>query len=302
MRIGIHVPVFGPLANAENILGVAKRAEALGFDSLWSSDHVVMPARVASRYPYSPTGEFLVPTDATWFDPFMPLAAIASVTTRVRLGTSVVIVPYRNPLVLAKMVASLDRLCHGRLILGCGAGWMKEEFDALGVPFQERGARMDESLDIMRILWREGAGTFQGRFYRFADMHLTPKPVQTPHPPIWIAGSSDAALRRTLRRGDGWHPTRVGPEDFRARVATLRDMAAREGKELGRLALCPKTSYDRCKDLDTFMAFKAAGATDLLIDFLAGTLDDVYRGLEAMARDILPTVRGQENAQWPMSR
>jgi probable F420-dependent oxidoreductase len=172
MRVGVHVPVFGPLANADNILAVARRAEALGFDSVWSSDHVVMPARVESRYPYSATGQFLVPPDSTWFDPLIALAAVASVTARVRLGTSVVIVPYRNPIVLAKMVSSLDCLCHGRLILGCGAGWLKEEFDALGVPHRERGGRMDEALDIMRILWRDGAGTFNGRFYRFTDMHL----------------------------------------------------------------------------------------------------------------------------------
>lgn len=127
MRVGVHVPVFGPLANADNILAVARRAEALGFDSVWSSDHVVMPARVESRYPYSATGQFLVPPDSTWFDPLIALAAVASVTARVRLGTSVVIVPYRNPIVLAKMVSSLDCLCHGRLILGCGAGWLKEE-------------------------------------------------------------------------------------------------------------------------------------------------------------------------------
>jgi probable F420-dependent oxidoreductase len=292
MRIGVHVPIFGPLANADNILAVARRAEALGFDSVWSSDHVVMPARVESRYPYSPTGQFLVPTDATWFDPLIPLAAIASVTTRVRLGTSCVIVPYRNPLVLAKMVSSLDCLCHGRLIFGCGAGWMKEEFDALGVPFKERGARTDESLDIMRLLWREGTGSFQGRFYQFADMHLNPKPIQRPGPPVWIGGSSDAALRRVLRRGDGWHPSRITPEDFRARLAVLREMAAREEKDLGRIALCPKTSYDRCNDLGTFMAFKTAGATDMLIDFLTDKLDDLYRGLESMARDILPEVRG----------
>lgn len=291
MRVGIHVPVFGPLANADNIIAVARRVEALGFDSVWSSDHVVMPARVESRYPYSATGQFLVPPDSTWFDPLIALAAVASVTARVRLGTSVVIVPYRNPIVLAKMVSSLDCVCHGRLILGCGAGWLKEEFDALGVPHRERGGRMDEALDIMRILWRDGAGTFNGRFYRFTDMHLNPKPVQKPGPPCWIGGSSDAALRRVLRRGDGWHPTRVTPEDFRARLAVLRDMAAREGRDLGRIALCPKTSYDRCRDLETFMAFKQAGATDILIDFLTDKLDDLYRGLDAMARDILPRVR-----------
>ena len=291
MRVGIHVPVFGPLANADNIIAVARRVEALGFDSVWSSDHVVMPARVESRYPYSATGQFLVPPDSTWFDPLIALAAVASVTARVRLGTSVVIVPYRNPIVLAKMVSSLDCVCHGRLILGCGAGWLKEEFDALGVPHRERGGRMDEALDIMRILWRDGAGTFNGRFYRFSDMHLNPKPVQKPGPPCWIGGSSDAALRRVLRRGDGWHPTRVTPEDFRIRLAVLREMAAREGRDLGRIALCPKTSYDRCRDLETFMAFKQAGATDILIDFLTDKLDDLYRGLDAMAHDILPRVR-----------
>lgn len=247
--------------------------------------------RGSNRGPYSATGQFLVPPDSTWFDPLIALAAVASVTARVRLGTSVVIVPYRNPIVLAKMVSSLDCLCHGRLILGCGAGRLKEEFDALGVPHRERGGRMDEALDIMRILWRDGAGTFNGRFYRFTDMHLNPKPVQNPGPPCWIGGSSDAALQRVLRRGDGWHPTRVTPEDFRARLAVLRDMAAREGRDLGRIALCPKPSYDRCRDVETFMAFKQAGATDILIDFLTDKLDDLYRGLDAMAHDILPRVR-----------
>ena len=182
MHFGVGLPHFRRLASTEAIVTVAQQAEALGFDSVWVSDHIVVPRSAIPRF-----GE-------VFFEPFTTLAYVAGKTKRVRLGTSVIILPYRHPLFMGKALATLDVLSGGRVIVGAAVGWLAEEFEALGIPFTERGARSDEALKVMRALWTEAEPKFEGKFFRFAGIRAEPKPLQKPHPPIWIGGNSPAAF------------------------------------------------------------------------------------------------------------
>jgi probable F420-dependent oxidoreductase len=218
MQLGVWIPNCRHLATPEIIRGAAVRAEELGYDSVWVSDHVVVPHANVANF------------GRTIFDPLITLGVIAGATSRVRLGTTVLIVPYRNAVVTAKMVASLDALSDGRVVLGVGAGWVAAESAMLGVPFAERGAMTDEYLQAMQELWTSKEPSFQGKYTRLSGLHFEPRPVQTPHPPIWVGGHSSAALRRTVRFGEAWHPINRPPEELRAGRAEL----ARLCQELGR--------------------------------------------------------------------
>ena len=204
MRFGVWVPNCRHLATVEVIRATAVRAEALGYDSLWVSDHVVVPRANVKNF-----GE-------TVFDPLVTLAVMAGATRHVRLGTTVLIVPYRNPVVTAKMVASLDALSGGRVVLGVGAGWLPAESAMLSVDFKQRGAMTDEYLETMKELWTNPAPSFAGTYTTLGDVIFEPKPAQRPHPPIWVGGHSPAALRRTVRFGAAWHPINRPPEELRA--------------------------------------------------------------------------------------
>jgi probable F420-dependent oxidoreductase len=209
MNFGVWIPNCRHLATPDIIRGTALRAEQLGYDSVWVSDHVVVPQANIKNF-----GE-------TVFDPLVTLAVAAGVTSKVRLGTTVLIVPYRNAVVTAKMIASLDALSGGRVVLGVGAGWVAAESAALGVPFAERGAMTDEYLSAMLELWTSREPSFAGKYTQFGGLTFAPKPLQTPHPPIWVGGHSQAALRRAARFGAAWHPINRPPEELRAGRAEL---------------------------------------------------------------------------------
>jgi probable F420-dependent oxidoreductase len=194
MDFGVWIPNCRHLALPDVIRDTAVRAEQLGYDSVWVSDHVVVPRANIRNF-----GE-------TVFDPLVTLSVIAGTTRRVRLGTTVLIVPYRNAVVTAKMVSSLDALSGGRVVLGIGAGWVAAESAMLGVPFAERGAMTDEHLAAMQELWTSPEPTFSGKYTQFSGLVFEPRPVQTPHPPVWVGGHSRAALRRTAQFGAAWHP------------------------------------------------------------------------------------------------
>ena len=201
-------------ATTEAIVQTARKAEELGFDALFVNDHVIVDD--------SPRSE-------PWrnvYDPLMVLSFVAARTSRIKLGTSVLIMPYRNPIVTAKMVATLDQMSGGRAIAGVGAGWSEAEYDALGVPFQERGARTNEYLRLWQACWEPGPTTFHGRFFSFDNMHVSPKPLQQPHPPIWIGGSGRPSLRRAARFAEVWQPTPLGLPDLISNRAHLHDIAA----------------------------------------------------------------------------
>ena len=218
MNFGVWIPNCRHLATPDLIRGAAVRAEQLGYDSVWVSDHVVVPHANVVNF-----GE-------TIFDPLVTLGVIAGATSRVRLGTTVLIVPYRNAVVTAKMISSLDALSGGRVVFGIGAGWVAAESAALGVPFAERGAMTDEYLQAMQELWTARAPTFAGTYTQFSGLVFEPKPVQKPHPPIWVGGHSRAALRRTAQFGAAWHPINRPPAELRASRAEIARLCEARGR------------------------------------------------------------------------
>jgi len=235
VRYGIHLSASGPLATPERIAALAERAEALGFDSVWVSDHVAFPVGFQSVYPYGPPSAFTQQT-AHYYEPLVTLAWVAGRTRRVRLGTSVLVVPMRNPVYLAKQAATLDRLAGGRLILGVGAGWQREEFEALGVTtFAQRGAVLDEWIRLMRRLWTEEVVEFSGAFYQVGPIIVNPKPAQPGGPPILVGGNGPRALRRAAELGDGWHAIRLSVAEVAAGASRLRALAEAAGREPGSL-------------------------------------------------------------------
>jgi probable F420-dependent oxidoreductase len=206
-------------ATPEAIIASAKKAEALGFDAVFVNDHIIVDHS---------------PRSAPWtntYDPLVALSFIAANTTRIGLGVSVLIMPYRNPVASAKSLATIDRMSGGRLVAGVGAGWNEAEFNALGVPFHERGARTTEYLRIWQACWAPGTVSFAGKFFAFADMHVSPKPLQQPHPPIWIGGASDAAMRRAAIFAAVWQPTPMPVTDLVERQAALCRACDRIGRE-----------------------------------------------------------------------
>jgi probable F420-dependent oxidoreductase len=218
MKLGVWIPNCRHLASPALIRATAVRAEQLGYESVWVSDHVVVPHANVVNF-----GE-------TIFDPLVTLAVLAGATARVRLGTTVLIVPYRNPVVTAKMISSLDTLSGGRFVFGVGAGWVAAESAALGVPFTERGAMTDEYLEAMQELWTSTAPSFAGKYTQFSGLVFEPKPVQKPHPPIWVGGHSPAALRRAVRFGAAWHPINRPPDELRAGRAELARLSELSGR------------------------------------------------------------------------
>jgi probable F420-dependent oxidoreductase len=218
MNFGVWIPNCRHLASPEVIHRTAARAETLGYESVWVSDHVVVPHANVRNF-----GEAV-------YDPLVTLAVVAGATRRVRLGTTVLIVPYRQAVVTAKMVSTLDALSGGRVVLGVGAGWVAAESAVLGVPFAERGAMTDEHLAAMQELWTTPAPSFAGTYTRFDGIVFAPRPVQQPHPPIWVGGHSKAALRRTVQFGAAWHPINRPPDELRAGVAELARLSAQRGR------------------------------------------------------------------------
>lgn len=233
MRIGITLPNYGPLAGGANLARLARQAEALGFDSVWVADHLVVPVETASLYPFDPRA---TPEPARldglveFYEPLVTLAYLAAATTRVRLGVSVYVLPYRNPVVTAKLVATLDALSGGRVIFGVGVGWLREEFTAVGADARHRGRVTDEYLEVCRRLWRDEVASFHGAHYQLPAVRTGPKPVQRPWPPIWIGGNSAAARRRAVVLGDGLHLIDRPPEEIPAARAALHAALAAVGR------------------------------------------------------------------------
>jgi len=230
MHIGLMFANTGVSTRPEGAVAVAEHAEAAGFDSLWTVEHVVIPAGYESPYPYSQTGRMAGSEDSPVPDPLIWLAYVAARTSRLLLCTGVLILPQRSPLITAKEVATLDQLSGGRVRLGVGIGWLREEFEAIGAPFEERAARTEEAIAAMRTLWSQRAPTFAGRFYRFQDARMWPKPVRGTVPVV-IGGHSEAAARRAGRLGDGYFPASADAATIPGLIEVMRDAAARAGRD-----------------------------------------------------------------------
>jgi probable F420-dependent oxidoreductase len=236
-QIGLHALGIGAGARADVIAAVAGAAERTGFATLWAGEHVVMVDEAASRYPYADDGRIAVSADADWLDPMIALTVAAGATDSIRLATGVLLLPEHNPVILAKAAASLDAISGGRLALGIGVGWSREEFAALGIPFEGRGARTDEYIDVIRTLWRDDPASFSGVFTSFADIRVNPKPVDL-HIPIVVGGNSDAALRRAARTGDGWYGFNLdGVGDVEERVNRLGELCVENGRRMSELQI-----------------------------------------------------------------
>ncbi len=238
MQLGLHALGIGAGADRAVIDAVASTADGCGFATLWAGEHVVMVDRSASRYPYSDDGRIAVAAQADWLDPMIALSFAAAASSRIGVATGVLLLPEHNPVVVAKQAASLDRLSGGRLTLGVGVGWSREEFDALGVPFERRAARTAEYVAAVRALWRDDVASFDGTFVGFEAIRVNPKPVRDRHIPVVVGGNSDPALRRAAAWGDGWYGFNLdGVAAVRERVAKLDRLCAESGRDRAQLRL-----------------------------------------------------------------
>jgi probable F420-dependent oxidoreductase len=239
MRLGLHALGIGAGANRAVIDAVAAGAQRCGFATLWSGEHAVMVDRSASRYPYSDDGQIAVPPSADWIDPLIGLSFAAAATSTIGLATGVLLLPEHNPVLVAKQATTLDTLSGGRFTLGVGVGWSREEFDALGVPFERRASRTAEYVAAMRTLWRDDVASFDGEFVSFDSVRVNPKPVARRGIPIVVGGNSDAALRRVVAWGDGWYGFNLADvQQVAERIAYVDRQCDERGRDRRELRLC----------------------------------------------------------------
>jgi probable F420-dependent oxidoreductase len=319
VEFGISLPGRGPLAKPDPVLTLAARADTLGYDSIFVTDHVVLPVSMArSVYPYSATGQLPGGAAQDYLEPLAMLGALARTTKRSRLGTSVLVVPYRHPLVTAKILATIDQLSGGRLILGAGVGWLREEFEAVGAPpFEERGAVTDEYLRFMRATWTTDPVSFTGRYVSVRDVHALPKPAQPDGIPVWIGGHTEAAVRRAATLGDGWHPIALRPpgllfpEEYTRRARQIEAWAKEAGRDPRTITLSVRVPMEvrskRIKPpggdrplfqgtaeqvIGDIRAYAAAGVTHFVWDHTHQDLRAVLDNLDRFAHEVRPRLGG----------
>ena len=289
MKFGFSLSNNQGIEDVQAIVRLATRAEELGFDSVWASDHVFNVSYVFERI-----------GDRPYYDPLTILSYVAAVTTRIRLGTSVLVLPYHHPMRLAKAAATLDVLSGGRVILGVGVGVIEQEFHALGTSYAERGAITDETIAILQALWTQTVPSHQGRLYRFSGMPFSPKPMQKPHIPIVIGGVSRAAIRRAARVGNGWHPTAMPPEVLREHIHYLAEQAQAAGRAVadipvsismplqggraGRYTL----GLDPADIVPKIQTLASLGVETVVIAPSTGDAQAMTPALEMIAREVMP--------------
>ncbi len=290
MEYGIQLPHVGPFATPEAITGVARKAEELGYHSIWVSDHIIIPRKIDSPYP---GGRFPVQPEWPFLEPVSTLLFAAAVTQRVRLGSSVLVITQRQPVLLAKQLATLDVLSGGRLIFGAGAGWMKEEFQALNVPIANHGPRMAEYLEVIRRCWTEDDPSFEGRYYKLGDVGFYPKPAQKPHPPIWVGGWADGALRRVAKYGDAWHPAGL-PEWLVDRYAKIKQYAGEYGRDPESIALTLRGDGigrgEPAQTIEQLRLYKEVGVTFVMLTFIGPNADAIGEKMAGYMRDVAAKV------------
>jgi probable F420-dependent oxidoreductase len=292
MRYGVAIPHANSFATPDALRAMARAVEDLGFDSLWVSDHVIVPE-----------GSSYIPEYMD--EPLATLAFLAAETSHVRLGTSVLILPYRDPVFTAKFLGTVDNLCGGRLIVGVGAGWLQQEFDALSVPFEERGARSDEALRVFRNLWETDTSSFEGRWKQYTSMRMFPKaaPSRRGTIPIWVGGNGKASIRRAAELGDGWHPINLSPEDFGRLTAEYRQSCERFARTPGPICLRhmpggrtqpagsrPPLSGSADEQAADIRAYAEGGLDELMLSLPARNLDELLTSLRTFMREVAPRV------------
>ena len=284
MKFGLMYSNAGPFAYPEGLTNLARTAEEAGVESLWTVEHVVIPVGYKSTYPYDPSGKIPAPDTMPIPDPLVGLAFVAAVTKTIRLATGILILPQRHPLYVAKEVATLDVLSGGRVILGIGVGWLQEEFDALGIPFEERAGRTAEAVRAIRSLWKPEPEAFQGKYYRWAPLQSHPKPVQQPGVPIVVGGHTELSAKRAARYGDGYFPGVAEADKLKALMQTMRD----ECKRLGRKPEEIEISAGRAQlDLDAVKRLRDVGVARIMIPPPAFDPDGVRQGLHKLGNEVI---------------
>jgi probable F420-dependent oxidoreductase len=302
LEFGVHLPHLGRQVSRDSLITFAQGAEAAGYASGWVSDHVAWPAKIDSKYPYTADGSFAPPPDMGWLDPIGTQLFVAAVTTKLRLGFTVLILPYRQPVVTAKQLATLDVLSNGRLILGCGVGWMAEEAAILGMPWDHRGERTNEQLDLFARLFSEPNPSFAGKYYQIPAIGFEPKPVQSPVP-VWVGGNTDAAYRRAGRYGHGFHAAFEPADAVRHGWQQVLRHTAAAGRDPDAMTLSlrvyldtqgtmeqPKSLFgSRDQMLEQIAAWRAIGVSHLILDPVArGGISGRLDALRAFAGDVMP--------------
>lgn len=301
MKFGIMVPHYHKFPSKKVIAEVAKKAEELGYDSLWLADHIGIPQPSTSG-----VGEI-------FYEPLMVMSYLVAITSRISIGTSVLILPYRNPLFLAKALATADQLSEGRVICGFGVGWWKEEFDALGIPFEKRGSLSNEYLRILKEVWTNEDPKFQGKYFQFSNVKFLPRPVQKPHPPVWIGGTSEGAMQRAAEFGDAWHPTAMTPSEVKQASQRFRERVVKKGRDPEKIPIIPRVPLQVHKKpqphsgkyplvgsifhiVENLQKYREAGIDYLVLDLFRGneldfeTLDGMIATMEQLAQDIRPQI------------
>ena len=308
MKFGFNLP---DTLDGDELCRFAQRADELGFESLWSGDHIVLPTAGTDQYPYTADGAFARPSSSPYHEMMTVLTYVAACTKQIRIGTTVTILPYRNPIVQAKMYASLDVLTKGRVICGVGVGWLEKEFQTLGVPHAERGPMSDECIEVYKCLWTEENPEYHGKFFDFDGIQMYPKPVQKPHIPIWVGGHTRRAIRRTVAYGDAWHPTRQTPEYVAELLPYLRQQAETAGRNPDEITISLKRSLyftdlgmtERStvrtgaaviattqQVIDDVHHCQELGIHQLTYDFRATSVDECIQALEHFADKVVPAV------------
>ncbi len=284
MKVGI-IPINVGVSEPEQMVTLAQHAERVGLESVWTFEHAVVPVEYASRYPYSPNGKMPASPETNFVDPLIALSFLAAHTKSLRLGTGINILPQANPLMAAKQVASLDFVSGGRFMYGVGAGWLEEEFNALGVPFEKRGARFDDYLVAIKKVWAGEVVEHQSGHIQWSGWKSYPLPVQKPHPPIVIGGTGDAALQRVVTHGDGWFAPTAGTKQLGSLIAKLREQAGRAGRDPGTIEITAMWFYGG-EGIESVSAYRDLGVSRLITPVYALGGGNFVEGLEKLGNDL----------------
>ena len=278
MDVGLNMSIS---TNSIDVAEIAAKAEALGFESIWLPEHPVMPVNTASKYPGSPDGS-IPDYMSDMADPYIGLARASAVTSTIKLGTGITLIPERNPLVLAGAIATLDRFSGGRFLLGIGTGWLREETEIMGGDFDHRWTQARESIEVMRALWTQDAAEYHGRYYDFPPVQCNPKPAQEGGPPVILGGNARNVFRRVARWGDGWMPTAASPEQIAAGRAAIDELAEASGRDPSTIGI---TVFGQPADRELIGQFERAGANRVIVRLPdttnAGALEEMDRIAEA---------------------
>ena len=300
MKLGVTVPNNWGISDPQQVLAFGPLAEELGFDSVWVMDHLFNTGYIRERL-----------EDKPYYHPLGTLSYLAATTKKVLLGTSVLVLPYHNPVELAKYTASLDQMSGGRVTLGVGVGAMTEEFQALGIPMRQRASLTNESIKLMRELWSSPSPSYHSRRWEFSDLYFSPKPVQKPSIPIWVGGSSPGAIKRTALRGDGWHPTGVSPEGYSLGKQEITDIAATAGRDPSKMTWSARVEvevhgrpssdraasrttmpgHDPAMMVSSIKAYQDVGVDHMVLALNSGDVPALKRLMETIASEVLPEFR-----------